>query len=61
MADSLASSGARASRCPLRPHTHLSWIKRRARSLAQAYQITRREAVANARLDWSHFNPCATH
>jgi len=38
----------------------LSWIKRRARRLVQAFHISRREAVANAWLDWTHFYP-TTH
>ena len=36
------------------PVTHLSasaWIKRRARRLVRVFQISRREAVANAWLD----------
>lgn len=40
------------------PATHLSasaWIKRRARRLVRAFQISRSEAVANAWLDWTHF------
>ncbi len=42
------------------PITHLSasaWIKRRARRLVRAFQISRREAVANAWMDWMHFYP----
>lgn len=34
-----------------------AWIRRRARRLMRAFQISRREAVANAWLDWSHFHP----
>lgn len=34
-----------------------AWIKRRARRLMRAFQISRREAVANAWQDWSHFYP----
>jgi len=34
-----------------------SWINRRSRRLVQAFQITRREAVANACIDWMHFYP----
>ena len=34
-----------------------AWIKRRARRLVHAFQITRREAVANAVIDWSDFCP----
>lgn len=37
-----------------------SWIKRRARRLVQAFQITRREAVANAWIDWHMFKPQIT-
>jgi len=37
-----------------------TWIKRRARRLVQAFQISRREAVANALLDWTHLYP-TTH
>ena len=33
-----------------------SWIRRRARRLARAFQLSRREAVANAWQDWTHFN-----
>jgi hypothetical protein len=59
MANSLASAGARAPHSPSvscipRP---LSWVKRRARRLALVYRISRRDAVANAAIDWSHFNP----
>lgn len=61
MADTLASSCASASRCPLRPHAPLSWIKRRARSLARFYAISRSEAVASAADDWTIFNPAAAH
>lgn len=42
------------------PH-RFGWIKRRARSLQSAYVLSRREAVANAALDWSHFNPRTVH
>lgn len=34
-----------------------AWVKRRARRLLRAFQITRREAVAYALLDWIHFRP----
>lgn len=34
-----------------------AWIKRRARRLVRAFQIDRREAVATAWQDWSHFHP----
>lgn len=52
----------RASLAPLSPtRPRLSWIIRRARCMAQFYKISRREAVANAALDWTHFNPTATH
>lgn len=61
MADSLASSGAKVLPCPRQTRSPLSWIKRRARCIAQFYQIERREAVQNAALDWSAFNPTATH
>ena len=61
MADFLASASASASRCPLRPQTPLSWIKRRARSLARFYAISRSEAVASAAHDWTVFNPAAAH
>ena len=61
MADTLASSCARASRCPLRPQTPLSWIKRRARSLARFYAIGRSDAVASAANDWTLFNPTVAH
>lgn len=46
------------------PVTHLSasaWIKRRARRLVRAFQISRREAVASAVTDWFMFNPTPTH
>jgi hypothetical protein len=42
------------------PATHQSagaWIKRRARRLVRAFQISRREAVANAGIDWTDFRP----
>lgn len=52
----------RALAAPLSPaRTRLTWIKRRARCIALAYQIDRREAVANAALDWHSFNPTTTH
>lgn len=52
----------RALAAPLSPtRTRLSWIIRRARCMAQFYKISRREAVVNAALDWTHFNPTATH
>ncbi len=41
--------------------TRLSWIKRRARCLAQAFLVNRREAVASAAGDWFMFNPTETH
>lgn len=34
-----------------------AWVKRRARRLVRAFQITRREAVANAVIDWLRFRP----
>ena len=61
MADSLAPSRktARASLYLSAPRRPLTWIKRRARRLARAFQINRREAVANAWQDWTYFNPGA--
>lgn len=41
------------------PQSASAWIKRRARRLARAFQISRREAVANAWQDWTYFNPGA--
>lgn len=61
MADSLASSCARAPRCPLHTPTPLSWIKRRARRLAHFFAVSRSEAVQSAAHDWTIFNPAATH
>lgn len=37
--------------------TRLAWIKRRARRLASGFGITRRDAVANAFLDYASFHP----
>ena len=37
-----------------------AWIKRRARRLVKAFQISRREAVANAWQDWAQFHPNTT-
>lgn len=59
MADSINFKRALAP-LPL-TRTRLSWIKRRARCLVLAYKVNRREAVANAALDWHQFNPTATH
>lgn len=39
----------------------LSWIKRRARCIALAFAVNRREAVTSAAGDWHMFNPTATH
>jgi hypothetical protein len=39
------------------PVTRLAWIKRRARRLACAFGITRRDALANAWQDWTHLYP----
>lgn len=39
------------------PRNGRAWIKRRARRLVRAFQITRREAVANAVIDWTDFCP----
>lgn len=51
------------SRAPTsNPTTHRSapaWIRRRARRLARAFQLSRRDAVANAWHDWTRFNPGA--
>ena len=53
------------TRAPFAPrspsNTRLSWIKRRARCIALAFQVNRREAVASAAGDWLMFNPTATH
>lgn len=54
MADTLASTGAQR---PLAQRNPLAWIKRRARRLARAFNLTRREAVHCAAIDWSHFMP----
>lgn len=51
---------APAARCPLPTRSPIAWIKRRARRLARAYDIERHEAVENAFMDWSLFNPTAT-
>lgn len=60
MADNIAFT-----RAPLAPRSpsinRLSWIKRRARCIALAFQVNRREAVASAAGDWFMFNPTATH
>lgn len=47
------SVGATPSRSPA------SWIRRRARRLARAYNLSRRAAIKNAIVDWMHFNPGA--
>jgi hypothetical protein len=61
MADTLASAGANALRRSLPSSAHpLSWIKRRARRLQRAFAITRRSALVNARVDWSHFHTATT-
>lgn len=53
------------TRAASKPHTpsivRLSWIKRRARCIALAFQVNRREAVASAAGDWFMFNPTATN
>jgi hypothetical protein len=53
------------TRAPFAPRSpsiaRLSWIKRRARCIALAFQVNRREAVASAAVDWFMFNPTATH
>ena len=48
-----------ASLSPTR--TRLTWIKRRARCIALAFQVNRSEAVVSAAGDWHLFNPNATH
>lgn len=45
------------TRPPVAHPSASAWIKRRARRLVRAFHISRREAVANAWLDWSHFYP----
>ncbi|TXT37429.1 MAG: hypothetical protein FD135_3605 [Comamonadaceae bacterium] len=51
----------RAYSVPRSPsNARLSWIKRRARCIAMAFQVNRREAVASAAGDWHMFNPTAT-
>ncbi|NMM12460.1 MAG: hypothetical protein HHJ17_02805 [Rhodoferax sp.] len=61
MANPLASAGARALHSPSFPCTSqaLSWIKRRARRVERFYQVSRREALACASMDFSSFNPTA--
>lgn len=52
----------RAQFAPRSPsNARLSWIKRRARCIALAFQVNRREAVASAAGDWHMFNPTSTH
>lgn len=59
MADTLAPAPVRASRRPYSSRSPSAWIRRRARRLARAYNLSRREAVKNAIIDWTHFNPGA--
>lgn len=63
MADTLHLTGQRA-RAPLylvaQKHP-IIWIKRRARRLERAFQISRREAIENARIDWACFQPASMH
>lgn len=44
-----------------RSASRLTWIKRRARCIALAFQVNRSEAVVSAAGDWHLFNPNATH
>ncbi|QSI33323.1 hypothetical protein GNX71_28665 [Variovorax sp. RKNM96] len=37
----------------------VNWVRRRARRLERFYQVSRREAVANAWQDWASFHPIA--
>lgn len=61
MANTLASAGTHVpqSPSPVSPTQPLAWIKRRAKRLVVAYRISRRDAVVNAAIDWSHFNPAS--
>ena len=63
MADKSPSVGTLArTRPPLNgAQRPLSWIKRRARRLERAYAMSRRDALLNARIDWTHFHPATTH
>lgn len=45
------------NRPPIARQSASAWIKRRARRLVRAFHISRREAIANAWQDWSHFYP----
>ena len=53
------------TRAPFAPRSpsinRLSWIKRRARCIALAFLVNRREAVASAAGDWLMFNPTFSH
>lgn len=59
MTDKTLSFGARAQSHQFtqkNARSQAGWIKRRARRLAQAFAITRREALLNACTDWCFFN-----
>lgn len=58
MADTTAS-GKRTSRRAFSSRSPQAWIRRRARRLARAYNLSRREAIKNAIIDYSHFQPGA--
>lgn len=51
------SLGARASARAFPSRSPQAWIRRRARRLAHAYNLSRREALKNAIIDYSHFQP----
>lgn len=57
MAD-ITPTGERDSRRPS-SRSPQAWIRRRARRLARAYNLTQREALKNAIIDWAHFQPGA--
>ena len=62
MANTLASAGARAMHSPSFPcASHpLSWIKIRTRRVERFYQVSRREALKGAIMDFDAFYPVST-
>jgi len=54
MADTLPS-GERDSRRSTSTRSPQAWVRRRARRLVRAYNLSPREAIRTALIDWTHF------